>query len=198
MRDEEDRWLVLRPDAQQNLVHDDPRLCIERAKGLVHQDHVGTCDQYPCDLHALAHAARQLIRVMRLESGKSYAFEHTLGIALKLGSVDPAQFRPHDHVVPDLEPWKQSRLLKDHTALGTWSLDRHAPHGQGASSGLLEPGNHVEQSRLAAAARTHDAGNFVLGHTQIEGLKCQGRRILFESTCVLFAQTLRDDQISCH
>ena len=47
------------------------RLRVERAEGLVHQQHPRLVDQDPRDLDALLHAARQLRRVERLEAGQA-------------------------------------------------------------------------------------------------------------------------------
>src|SRR6185503_18842957 len=62
--DEEDRRLRFLPEIDQQLLHVQPRRRVERAEGLVLQDDARREYQSPRDGDALAHAARQLARIL--------------------------------------------------------------------------------------------------------------------------------------
>src|SRR5207249_9594427 len=55
---------VLLPEIQQQLVHLVAGDRVERAERLVHQQQFGVVDQRPADRDALAHSARQLMRLL--------------------------------------------------------------------------------------------------------------------------------------
>ena len=61
MGDEEDGFLGGMPDVQDQLLGLFPGQRIQRAKRLVHQQHLGVAGQCPGDADALLHAARQIV-----------------------------------------------------------------------------------------------------------------------------------------
>ena len=59
------------PDARELLLHDAARLRVERAERLIHQKDCGIVGENARNLHALAHAAGELIGMMMLEALKA-------------------------------------------------------------------------------------------------------------------------------
>ena len=57
---------------------------VERAEGLVHAQHFGLRDQRPREADALAHAARQLLRVRILVAGQADQLERVVDLFLLL------------------------------------------------------------------------------------------------------------------
>jgi len=56
------------PRTDEPFSHEEPRLLVERAEGLVHQEDRRVERERPCDGNPLAHAARELARVLGLEA----------------------------------------------------------------------------------------------------------------------------------
>jgi hypothetical protein len=70
---DEEHGLALRfPDAQQQFLHQLARLVVERAEGLVHQQHARVVGQRTGQRGALLHAARQLLGVVVLEAPQAH------------------------------------------------------------------------------------------------------------------------------
>src|SRR5437016_893296 len=59
------------PDAQKLRPHHLPDLGVQRTERLVHQEHLRLDRQRARDTHALAHAARELVRIVALERAES-------------------------------------------------------------------------------------------------------------------------------
>ena len=68
VRDEEHGLRVAPPDPAQLVLQDAPRLRIERAERLVHQQHLGLAGERLGDRDALLHAARELARIAVVRS----------------------------------------------------------------------------------------------------------------------------------
>src|SRR6516225_5405078 len=69
--------------------------------------------------------------------------------------------RSKRYVLPDGEPRKQRRRLKNHAAIWSRFCDGAAAHADRAGARWLESGNDVEQRRLSATARTEQADDFL-------------------------------------
>src|SRR3546814_1002375 len=74
MGDEEEGFALLRDQGQQVLLELAPGLLVDRRERLVHQQHLGVDGEGAGKADALAHAARQLVRVGLLETRSE---EHT-------------------------------------------------------------------------------------------------------------------------
>ena len=70
MGHEQDREPVRLPDAGEQLLHQEPRLRVERPERLVHEQDPGPVAERPGDGHALLHPARELPRVRVGERGR--------------------------------------------------------------------------------------------------------------------------------
>src|ERR1700680_3724465 len=72
------------------------------------------------------------------------------------------------NVLPDGEPGEKAQLLKNQDAVGAWSLDPFAVHENLPRSLLVQARDQVEQRRLAATGRPHDAQKLPRLHLQID------------------------------
>ena len=68
------------PQVQHLVFHQLARLDVERAEGLVHQDDVGVERQRLRQRRALAHAARELVRIAVAEAAEADALQPGLGL----------------------------------------------------------------------------------------------------------------------
>jgi alkanesulfonate monooxygenase len=158
----------LAPDVEQNLLHHGARLRIERAEGLVHQQHPRLVDQNPRDLDALLHPAGQLRRIKRLEAGKTDQLQDGIGGAVALGAGDAAHLWAEGHVVPHPFPRKQGVLLKHHAAVRARPHDRLSVDRELARRDRQMSGQRTEQRGLAAAGRAENADEFARRDRDIE------------------------------
>ena len=71
------------PHAQQQLLHHQPRLRVERAERLVHQEQLRLADPRAGERDSLLHAARELVRVMLFEACEA----HQPHVALSLSGI---------------------------------------------------------------------------------------------------------------
>ena len=71
VRDEDDRLPRLLPESQEQQVHLVARERVERAEGLVHQEHGGVLRERAHDRGPLLHAARELARVGLVEADEA-------------------------------------------------------------------------------------------------------------------------------
>ena len=84
VRDEQDRRLEMRPQPQQQFLHQEPRLVVERAERLVHEQDVRLVDQRARDLDTLLQAARKLVRVVALKAFEADLFHQAQRAGLVL------------------------------------------------------------------------------------------------------------------
>jgi hypothetical protein len=107
VRDEDHRLLVALPEAQQLDLHQLAGLRVERAEGLVHEEDRRLDDQCPSEVRALAHSARELVRVAfgeLLQAGQAQElFDGRLHCVL----VTLSQLNPEDDVLLDRAPGQQ-------------------------------------------------------------------------------------------
>src|SRR5437867_3914506 len=67
----------------------------------------------------------------------------------------------------------QRRLLENHTTIGTRSLNDPAVDKSLSGSRIFEPGDDVEQGRLAATRRTQQANEIVRIDVEVDIVQCQ-------------------------
>src|SRR6267378_2202204 len=119
--DEEHRVARLRPELEQLVLHEVARLHVERAERLVHQQHARPVDQRGGERDALAHAARELVRVVALEAGQPDAPQPLEGPRARLaGGSAPDRQRQRD-VLQRRLPRQQRVALEEIADVG-----RHA------------------------------------------------------------------------
>src|SRR5262249_51593923 len=129
---------------------------VDRAEGLVHQEHVRLADQRARNADTLLHAARELIRIVVLvavEADEANVFEATLACLAPrqlLRGPKPELDIP-DHRAPGKDRFRILLEYVDH-ALGR-TVDRLAIENHFAARRNFQAGNQLEQGRLAAARR---------------------------------------------
>ena len=85
---------------------------VERAERLVHAQHLGLRDERPREADALAHAARQLLRIRVLVAGQTDELERPLDFLLFLPRVEATLDEPDLHVLLDREPGIEREALE--------------------------------------------------------------------------------------
>ena len=105
---------LLGPEAQQFEAHLLARQRVERAEGLVHQQHARVVQQGAADRDALLHAAGQLARQLVLEAfqpgGRQQRPRPLLGVARRRAH----QAQRKGDVAQHIRPGQQRRRLEDH------------------------------------------------------------------------------------
>ena len=133
------------------------RLVGEQESGPVHER---TRDRYPLPL-----AAREPRRIGVAGALDTQRLEQFVRTRARLGRPHPAELRGQKDVVGDSQIVEQVEELEDHPdpaaaeqrrACFPEPVDPRAGDGQPAARRPVEPGDQIEQRRLAAARRAHD------------------------------------------
>src|SRR5262249_46826417 len=82
---------------------------VERAERLVHQQLRRIVDQRAADRDALAHAARQFVRILVLEAGEPDRGEQVAGAPVGGGGLEPLRLGLQQHVAERGAPFEQHR-----------------------------------------------------------------------------------------
>ena len=163
------------PDAEQQLLHQLARLVVERAEGLVHQQHARVVGQRARDRGALLHAARQLLRVVLVEALQAHLGQEAVRDLQLLRARQAALAQAEADVVQHRQPGEQRVALEHHAAVGAGAVDALAVEQHLAGGRVVQPGDDAQQRALAAAAGAEDGDEVVLGHVQVGGLQRQRR-----------------------
>ncbi len=147
----------LLPDAHQLGLQDGAVLGVERGERLVHQQHAGVGDESARDRAALAHAARELVRVVLAKLGQAHELERGLDPGRRFLRGDAARHQAKADIGLDAHPGKQAAFLEHH---GIGDLPARRLDLDAAARLGVEPGQDAQQGRLAAAGRAHDAEEF--------------------------------------
>src|SRR3546814_10464409 len=100
---------------------------------------------------ALAHAARQLVRVGLLETLEADLADVALRHRLALGAGDAAQLEAEGDVAQHRRPGHQREVLEHEGALWPRAGNRTAVHPHLAGGRRYEASDDLQQGRLAAA-----------------------------------------------
>ena len=140
MGHEQHRLLLALPDPQQDFVHVDLGVGIERAERLVHQQYLRLDDQRSHQRGALAHAARQRRRIGVLETLQAGLRDAGRDALLALGLGHAGKLQAVADIVGDGAPGKQ-RVALEHIADIGRRLARRRPacrrSGSGRCVGLI-------------------------------------------------------------
>ena len=167
--DEQDRGPGLPPDPLELVVQDVAGHGVERAEGLVHEQHVGVLGQRPGQGHPLAHATGQLVGLLVDEPLEAHQLEQLEDPGLALLAGDAAQAQRQLHVLAHREPREQRRLLEHEGGLpGAHHLSR---------GGVLQAGDEVEQGGLAAARRADQADELAGADLQRDPVEGEDRGV---------------------
>src|SRR5690348_6160274 len=156
VRHEDDRGGARPPQRQQLVLHQVARLYVEGAERLVHQQNARPVDQALGQGHALAHAARELVRIPIVKTGEADAgnpFARTLASVARRGA---AVARPGGHVLQHRLPREDRVRLKDEPDAVDDAGDRLAVDLDFALARRLQARDQGQRRRLTAPGRADD------------------------------------------
>src|SRR5256886_1694247 len=195
VRDVEDRLSGPLPDEEQLLLHELARLRVERREGLVHQEHRRIHGEGARDPDTLAHAAGELVRVLRLEAGEPRERDVVARPRRALARPDTELLQPELDVRLHGPPREQRELLEDHRGRGLPGCQL-ALEADAARARPEEPRDDVEERRLAAARRAEERDELLGVHR--EAHVAEGLHRLAEPVAVRLRDPLDDDTHAAH
>src|SRR5574343_948923 len=132
---------------------------VERAEGLVEQQHRGLVDECAADAGALLHAARQLPGVFVFVAAQTHGLQQLAGtghvlvfLLLEAGAGGLDDLQRQQNVVERAAPGQQRRGLKGHAADLEGTGDRLAVDQDAPFAGHLQAGGEFHEGGLAAVS----------------------------------------------
>ena len=157
VRDEHDGSRGAPAHSDEPLAHEEPRLLVERAEGLVHQEDGRVERQRPRDGDALAHTARELARVLGLKALEPHGLEQSQRDLAPARGRHAQELEAEADVVERRAPREEPGVLEDEgDLLRVRARDRLAVDQDGARVRAHETADHAEHGGLAAAARAEE------------------------------------------
>src|SRR5262249_33472478 len=154
--DEQHGLAPILPDAHQLRLHDLAGLRVERGERFVHQQDLRIDGKRAGKVDALTHAARELARMVVLESLEADELQE-LHRALSFGGTDPARdLAPNDRVGEHGAPRQKIVALEQEAAIAARAAHRASVERHFARAGSFEAGDDAQKRGLAAARRTDD------------------------------------------
>ena len=164
VRDEHHRLAGLGLQSDHLVLHVAPDQGIERAEGLVEQQHLGIERERAGEADALLHASGELVGVLVLEAGQSDELDHLLCTRGPLRLGHALDLETERDVLDDAAVREQAEVLEDHrdgaaaqrtqlVGVGARDVaagDRHLPGGR-----LDQAHEGAHERRLARARETH-------------------------------------------
>src|SRR6266566_3770128 len=141
------------PHLQQFVFHQGPRLHVEGAEWLVHQQDLRLVDKGLSQCHTLAHAARELVRVAVLEPGKSNTRDPIARMLERLGFWLTAEPRAGGNVAEYILPGEDRIRLEDIANARVNALHGLSHHLHRTCAGPLQAGDETQGGGFAAAGR---------------------------------------------
>jgi hypothetical protein len=173
MGDEDDRTSFRRgpclaPDAQQFVLQNRARLRVERGERLVHQQIFGPVGEETRESDALAHTARELVRIFvlgPLQADQRDRVGHAPRALVRrhIRTRGPVLKREAD-IAFDRLPREQRVILEHDAAIDAGAGDFRAIDHDGAGRRRHEPRHHVQQRRFPAARRADDHDELAIRH----------------------------------
>ena len=151
MRDKHNGNVDLAPDLHQVVLHFCAGLSIQRAKGLIHQQHTGGRGKGARNGHTLLHTARKLVWKCRCKLFQPDHLEPLHGLPLGFQPVNAPHLDPEHDVATHIKPREQRVFLKDHSPVRPRTTHRFAVHKNLPACGVLQTGKNTHQSGLATA-----------------------------------------------
>ena len=124
MGDEDEGLVLVGAQPDQVFLEFPAVLLVDRRERLVEQQHVGIDRQRPGQADALAHAARELVRIFVLEAGEADLGDVVAGDLLALGLRHAAQLEPEGDVAQHRRPGHQREILEHEGALRARPADQ--------------------------------------------------------------------------
>jgi hypothetical protein len=167
VRDVHERDAHLGLDALELELHLPPQLEVERAQRLVEQQHARAVDDRPRERDALLLPAGELRRLAPGEMAELDQVERL--VHLPADVLDPASLEPERDVLVDVEVREQRVALEHrvHRPLVRLAVrDVEVAEVDRTLGRLLEPGDHAQRRRLAAAGGAEQREERPLRHHQ--------------------------------
>src|SRR4051812_41853715 len=155
--DEDDGLPGVLPDADELGEEHVARLRVERAEGLVHEQHLRVAGEGAGQRHPLLHPSGELVDAGGREPREADEAQQLLDAGGDAVLRYPRLLQRIGDVARDVAPGKERVVLEEHRPIGAWAADAIAAEEQLARVGLVEAGEEVQQGGLAAAARTAQA-----------------------------------------
>ncbi len=171
VRHVDERRLRLFLDVLQLELHLLAQLQVECAERLVEQQGGRPVDQRPRERNALLLAARQLPRLALVHALQPDREERVRHPRLDVGTRDLLDLEPEGDVLPHGHVREERVSLEDHVdvSLGGGHIGHVAALEEDPSLGrLLEPGDHPQRGRLAAARRAEQREELSLADRQAD------------------------------
>ena len=156
VRHEDDRRRCRRPQVEQLVLHQRARLHVERAERLVHQDDLGRGDQALRERGPLAHAPRELMRVVVFEPGEADLGDPLACARVRLPLRYAAEPQAGRDVADHALPREEHVSLEDVPEIAADPGDGAALHEHFACARRRQAGDESERRRLPAAGRPYD------------------------------------------
>src|SRR5262249_39011949 len=169
--DEQDGLAAVLPDAHQLRLHDLAGLRVERGERFVHQQDLWIDGQRAGEVDALTHAARELARMVVLESLEADELQE-LHRALPFGGAHSARdLAPDDRVGEHRAPRQEIVTLEHEAAVAARTAHRASVERHLARGGRFEAGDDAQKRRLAAARRADDRNELAALDREIDVLQ---------------------------
>ena len=173
--DEQDRLARGLGDGVQLLLQRDAGLGVDGRERLVHQHDVGVRGQRAGHRHPLAHAARQLVRVLLLEALQPDQVDEVAHGGRALGLRHALDLQAMGDVLLDRAPRQDGELLEDDAAVAAGPGHRPAVDEHAAAGGGDETGQDAQQRGLAAPARPHHGDELAVGDVELDVRRARPR-----------------------
>ena len=159
---------------------------IQRREGLVHQQDIGMHDQRAREADTLAHAARQLPWVGRLEAVETDQVDGGQRALADIGLGHALGFQSERDVLEHGQPGEQCEALEHHGDAGRGAGDRVAAKGKRAGAGLCESRDQTQQRGFAGAGTAEQSHDLPGLQGQIDAVEHQ------QVTAVRLLESLAD------
>ncbi len=149
---------------------------VERAERLVHAQHFGLRDERPRETDALAHAARQLLRIGILVAGQADELERPLDLLLCLPSVEATLDEADLHVLLHREPWIEGEALKHDRETTIDAVERRPVTQDGALRRLGQARHQPQDRGLAGTRLSQQRQHLAVPHLEVDVVEHGHRR----------------------
>ena len=152
-------------------LEDELGLIVERGKRLIQQQNVRIGRERADQRHALAHAARELIRVRVLKAPKAVGFQQLVRPAAGFGGALAGDSKPSSafcRTVRHSNKWSFCRRMP--TRVGG-AANARAVESDAAFGRPQQAGDQRQQRGLAAAARPDDAAKLAVADREVQVLE---------------------------
>ncbi len=167
MGDDQDGGGLGGVDLQQQVLHAQPGEGVERAEGLVQQQHLGAAGEGPGERGALGHAARDLAGAQVrgvLEADELQQVPHPVAARGAVGAAGQAE----GDVLLECAPGQQARLLEGDGGAVVGARQGRAADPDHSRAGAVQACDQAQQGGLAAAGGAHHGDDLARAELDVE------------------------------